>query len=208
MSVCNDSFFGFFHSLMVCKEFFLRKFDISNGRLHRGLKNRRANNGVVKPAQRGKHVKFHISDEDRSVWDHISMFPHYISHYTHSHQSLREYLASDLNLRMIYHLYVEHCHQKSFHPLQESYYQHVFNSAFSLSFHQPLRHMSKVWQIYNVAGCFSLSRNWSSAGNSSIESLVRAKLNSLKETASSSNLCFTFDLQKMLLTSSISTGVA
>jgi len=37
---------------------------------------------------------------------------------------------------------------------------------------------------------------------------IRAKLNSSKETTSSSDLCFTFDLQKTLITPSISTGVA
>jgi len=195
----------------VCKEFFLRTFDISNGRLDRALKNRRANNGVVKPDQRGRHVKSQIADEDRrSVVDHISMFPRYVSHYTRSHQSSREYLASNLNLRMMYQLYVEHCHQKNFHPVKESYYRHVFNSAFNLSFHQPLKDTCQKCDRFTMLLDFSPSQEIKAQQEIHLRKAekVRAKLNSLKETTSSSNLCFTFDLQKTLITPSISTGVA
>src|SRR5688572_6239218 len=41
----------------VCKDLFLTTFGISNGRLDRVLQSRRTNNGIVKPDQRGKHVK-------------------------------------------------------------------------------------------------------------------------------------------------------
>jgi len=87
----------------------------------KGLKNRRANSSVVKPDQRGRHVKFRITSNNRSfVVDHISTFPHYVSHYTRLHQSSREYLASNLNLRIAYGLYVDYCHQKSLQPVKES----------------------------------------------------------------------------------------
>ena len=76
---------------------------ISNGRLDRALQNRRANNGMVQPDKRGKHAKYkHSEEEIKSVVDHISMFPRYVSHYTKSHQNSREYLASNLNLKIMY----------------------------------------------------------------------------------------------------------
>jgi len=119
---------------------------------------------------------------------------------TPTHISLREYLASDLNLRMIYPLYVEHCHQKSFQPLQESYYRHVFNSAFNLSFHQPLKETRQKCDrsIMFLDVCPSQEIEAQQEIHLRKAGKVWAKLNSLKETASSCNLCFTFDLQKTL----------
>jgi len=195
----------------VCKEFFLRTFGVSNGRLDRALKNQRANSGVVKPDQRGRHVKFRIASNNRSsVVDHVSMFPRYISHYTRSHQSSREYLASNLNLRIMYRLYVQHCHQKSLQPVKESYYRHVFNTEFNLSFHQPLKDTCQKCDKFKMLLDVSPSREIEVQREIHLRKAekVRAKLNSSKETASSCDLCFTFDLQKTLITPSISTGVA
>ena len=87
----------------VCKDMFLSTFGVSNGRLDRALKNRRANSGMIKPDQRGRHVKHRIPEEDRQfVEQHISLFPRYVSHYTRSHQTSREYLSPDLNLKTMY----------------------------------------------------------------------------------------------------------
>ena len=89
----------------ACKTLFLKTYGISNGRLDRALQNQRANNGMIQPDKRGKHAKYkHSEEEITSVVDHISMFPRHVSHYTRSHQNSREYLASNLNLKIMYKL--------------------------------------------------------------------------------------------------------
>ena len=56
-----------------------------------------------------------------------------------SHQNSREYLASNLNLKIMYELYCEFCIDKSLTPVNDSYYRHLFNTTSNLSFHQPLK---------------------------------------------------------------------
>ena len=110
----------------------------------------------------------------------------------------------------MYKLYVEQCNQKSFQPVKESYYRHVFNTEFNLSFHQPLKDTCQKCDKFKMLLDVSPSREMEAEREIHLHKAekVRAKLNSLKETTSSCNLCFTFDLQKTLITPSISTGVA
>ena len=195
----------------VCKEMFLSTFDVSNGRIDRALKNRRGNNGVVRADQRGRHVKHQIPDAAKqSVVEHISMFPRYVSHYTRSHQNSREYLTSDLNLKTMYRLYVEHCVEKSYPPVKESYYRQVFNSEFNLSFHQPMKDTCHKCDRFKILLDVSPSREVEVQRELHLRKAekVRAKLSSAKESNSNAHMCFTFDLQKTLITPSISAGVA
>jgi len=110
----------------------------------------------------------------------------------------------------MYRLYVEHCHQKSLQPVKESYYRHVFDTEFNLSFHQPLKDTCQKCDKFKMLLDVSPSREIEVQREIHLRKAekIRAKLNSSKETTSSSDLCFTFDQQKTLITPSISTGVA
>ena len=195
----------------VCKDLFLSTFGVSNGRLDRALKNRRANNGTIRTDQRGRHIKHQIPEQARElVVEHISLFPRYVSHYTRTHQHSREYLASHLNVKIMYRLYVEYCQEKSCQPVKESYYRHVFNSSFNLSFHQPLKDTCHKCDRFKVVLDTAPTPELQVQHEIHLRKAekVRAKLSSAKTTASDSNLNFTFDLQKTLVTPSISAGVA
>jgi len=195
----------------VCKTMFLTTFAVSNGRVDRALKNRRVNNGIVRPDQRGRHVKHQIPESDRqTVVEHIAMFPRYVSHYTRSHQNSREYLASHMNLKIMYRLYVEYCKEKSCVPVKESYYRQVFNSSFNLSFHQPLKDTCQKCDKFKILDETSPTMQLKAEQELHLRKAekVREKLNSMKAIASTTHLCFTFDLEKTLITPSISVGVA
>ncbi|KAK5648067.1 hypothetical protein RI129_002959 [Pyrocoelia pectoralis] len=86
----------------VCKEFFLKTFDISNKRFTFVCK--KTNHlGMAQPDKRGKgknHRK--MNEENRTfVITHIKMFPRYKSHYSRKSNSETKYLSSNLNIKKI-----------------------------------------------------------------------------------------------------------
>ena len=96
---------------IVCKDFFLGTFDISNGRLDRAIKNQKDFCGVMWPDGRSRHQNRPNKTSDQkiaSVTNHIRMFPTDESH-TREHQHDWRYLSSDLNVEQMYQLYVEKC---------------------------------------------------------------------------------------------------
>lgn len=175
------------------------------------LKNRRANNGTIRTDQRGRYIKHQIPEQAwELVVEHISLFPRYVSHYTRTHQHSREYLASHLNVKIMYRLYVEYCQEKSCQPVKETYYRHVLNFSFNLSFHQPLKDTCHKCDRFKVVLDTAPTPELQVQHEIHLRKAekVRAKLSSAKMTASDSSLNFTFDIQKTLVTPSISAGVA
>lgn len=124
-------------SQRVCKEYFLKTFQISNGRLQRALKRAR----LSSPGEdlRGNHKPVNKTPEEKTqyVRDHISSFPAYTSHYTRSHNPNRKYLDSKLNIRCMYNLYKEKCLQENCSPVSEAVYRNIFHRDFNLHFHTP-----------------------------------------------------------------------
>ena len=72
------------------------------------------------------------------IEEHIQSFPRYSSHYSRQQAPDRKYLNSGLNLRKLYIPYKELCQEKHEPPVKESFYRHIFNTSFNLSFHRPL----------------------------------------------------------------------
>ena len=124
----------------LCKELFLKTLNVSNGRVERALKNKRANRGVPSIQKRGKNVKRKTVEEDKKyVMEHIASFPRYIYHYTRHQQEHRQYLAPNINMKIMYRLYKERCLSQSNTTVRESYYRYIFNTEFNLHFHQPIK---------------------------------------------------------------------
>lgn len=96
-------------SIHVCKQFFLKTFQISDGRMSRALK--KESNGHVGEDLRGKAPSVNKTSQDKidEVRAHILCFPSYTSHYTRTHNPNRRYLDPSLNKRKMYNLYVEKC---------------------------------------------------------------------------------------------------
>lgn len=127
-------------NVQVCKPYFLKTFQISDGRAFRALN--KVRNGQEPGSDfRGKQVSVNKLDEARLkiLKDHITSFPAYESHYTRTHNPNNKYLSESLNIRLMYNEYKEHC--SNFNTqlvlVSESMYRQVFNSDFNLHFHQP-----------------------------------------------------------------------
>lgn len=126
------------NSVKVCKKYFLNTFQISDGRLGRALKKLSMGQqpGMDK---RGHHIPNHKTPDDQMkiVCDHILSFPSYQSHYTRTQNPNRKFLASNLNIRLMYNLYREHCQNLNLTSVTESIYRRTFNTKFNLHFHSP-----------------------------------------------------------------------
>ncbi|XP_072402345.1 uncharacterized protein [Diabrotica undecimpunctata] len=126
-------------NMRVCKMFFLKTLDISNGRYSRIL-NGISDVGITAVDKRGRAPCPNKLSQDviDKVKRHIDMFPKYISHYTRHYNPRRRYLPSFLTIRKMYKCYLEHCQENNEAPVKEWFYRRVFNTEFNLSFHHPL----------------------------------------------------------------------
>lgn len=122
----------------VCKEFFLRTFDISNRRFTMVYK--KTNDlGMCEVDQRGKQPSVNKIDQDSRnfIIQHIKQFPRYRSHYSQKDNSDTRYLSPELNISKMYSLYKEKCVESNKVPTKLSYYWRIFNKEFNLRFHRP-----------------------------------------------------------------------
>lgn len=106
----------------VCKNFFLSTLDISEARIRTIIKE--GSPSLVAPAdRRGRHRANQRPEETRDIIrKHIKSFKALPSHYCR--QSTKyQYLASDLNMKIMYEMYTEHCL--------------LNDSEFNLKFHKP-----------------------------------------------------------------------
>ena len=103
-------------SARVCKVVLSRIHAITNGRLDRALK-AQADGGSPHNDQRGHHTPPNKTSEASLafMWEHISSFPKYKSHYSRSDNSNRHYLSPDLTINKRHQLYsvVFHARERS-----------------------------------------------------------------------------------------------
>lgn len=88
----------------VCKKYFLKTFQISDGRLYRCLSKDDVSQFMDK---RGTTSSRKLDDSD--IIRHIQSFPAYQSHYTRKSNPNRKYLNPGLTIRKMYDLYKEKC---------------------------------------------------------------------------------------------------
>lgn len=205
------------NSVIVCKKFFLGILQISDGRLTRALQ-KVVLGKVVGSDDRGRRPpKNKTSIEQMEVVrNHIASFPSYQSHYTRSHNPNRRYLAENLNLRIMYNLYLEHCLQGNLPPVKEATYRRTFNNSFNLHFHKPSKDTcSKCdsWKLKMEASQDEGERATLAQqhelhlrkAESARQSMKRDKLKAQQEE---NFYGFTFDLEKALPFPVISTSLA
>lgn len=138
-------------SINVCKKYFLDSFKISDGRLFRALK--KVRNGAEPGSDmRGKQTPANKIDDRRvnGVRTHIESFPAHQSHYTRAHNPNKKYLQENLNIKLMYTLYVEYCNSKDEEPVSESFYRNVFNHEYNLDFHHPSKDTCVSCDIYKM----------------------------------------------------------
>ena len=126
--------------IVVCKLMFLNTLGITEKFVRVAL-SKKKQSGVATPDERGKHPpKNKLPEEVReSVFAHISSFPVYESHYSRE-KTKRKYLGPELNINVMYKLYLEKCNEAKMHDkviAKAWLYRKIFNENFNLSFYQP-----------------------------------------------------------------------
>lgn len=198
----------------VCTSFFFKCIQISKSSL-----NRVVNSAVSNPAaveKRGKSTSANrTSDITRNaVRSFINRFPAYESHYGRS-SSQRKYLHPDLNIAQMYRMYEDQCKKEHIKPVCITIFRQIFNEDFNLSFKKPHTDTCKVCDSYKAQ---LLNETLSTEKKEKIEnlkechnSLIKKIADTFKDdvkNASEDTAVLTFDLQKVLATPSLSTGIA
>lgn len=96
--------------------------------------------GVSPRDNRGKKIPANKISEKRVniIKEHINKYPKYTSHYTREKNPNRKFLLTGLTIKEMYKTYQEFCNTVKHVELEkESFYRHIFNTEFNLSFHRP-----------------------------------------------------------------------
>ena len=143
-----------------------------------------------------------MEEDKKSVMQHIASFSRYISHYTRHQQEHRQYLASNINIKIMYKLYKERCLSQSNTPVRESYYRYIFNTECNLYFHQLIKYSCQKCDRFEVLLKCKPDDDVTEVKKELHQrkaERVRAKLNESKCSPNNEDLCFSFDLQKTLI---------
>nr|CAI5860226.1 unnamed protein product [Callosobruchus analis] len=127
----------------VCKTMFLNTLGIKKGVVDIALKKRSSVNTSFSD-RRGRHVKKVLNTEVKNgIKTHIESFPVVPSHYCRS-DSERKYLSPDLNITIMYRLYLEWCENNNLPVAKDSSYRNIFLSNYNLGFHRPKKDQCRI----------------------------------------------------------------
>jgi len=120
----------------VCKTIFCKTIQLASGTLNRTLKQEvqgtfNERRGQNEPANKSSTTTVN------GVIRHINSFPHYISHYCRKASPDAKFLQQNLNLSLMYRMYVTDCTENITNPVSDSLYQKIFYKNFNLRFEQP-----------------------------------------------------------------------
>ena len=120
----------------VCKKFYLDTLDIGQALVYGALK-KVDSVGNIKKDQRGLHKsRKRLSFEAQDfIEDHIKSFPTVPSHYCRK-SSTKQYLSNELNINIMYRLYIEKCKASMVKPESREAYSNVFHTQ-NLAFLMP-----------------------------------------------------------------------
>lgn len=127
--------------LEVCQKQFLLTFAVSEGFV-RGIIRKRNEQNIIEPDKRGRHPPGLKRPDDKRMFiiDHINSFPRVPSHYCRKDTN-KEYLPGDMNLQIMYNLYVDKCRELNIQPEKLWFYRHIFKTEFHISVHIPRKDM-------------------------------------------------------------------
>ena len=128
--------------ITVCRTAFYSIHGITEHRV-RTVLNNQGTTGVVSLDGRGKHVNSRVTEicQERrhSVFDHIKSFPMVSSHYCRAKSPHKKYLPPDLNVNVMYNLYIEwlRTNNSDIQPVSKHFYRDIFNNKLNLGIEPP-----------------------------------------------------------------------
>ena len=138
--------------IRVCKTFFLDTLNISDQMIHTANNKSKLIPGVCETDKRGKHKNRpnRVSGSQvEFIKRHIESFPVTESHYCRK-DSKKQYLAPDLSLPKMYHLYLEKAAKDGIKPEKISMYRHIFDNSYNIGFHRPTKDQCDFCKVYNT----------------------------------------------------------
>lgn len=187
----------------VCQKFFLDTLSISNQVVKTVIAKRDPLKSTVNADKRGKNActrKIPRSVE-KSVIDHIKSFQTIESHYCRV-STKKEYLPSNLNIKIMYKLYLEICTKKNFlTPVRESMYRHLFCTRFNLAFFKPKKDLCQLCEKFkhaNEALQKSMEKEMEIHQKNKTEARNKKEADKEKAKQDKSICAAVYDLQKVL----------
>jgi len=134
------------NGMEVCKETFLKVYNVSSCRVNSVMKKKRLNDIVDKRGKKtgGWNKISPLTEQD--VMNHINKFPKYVSHYCRESTETK-FLSPELSLALMYRLYKEECAK----PCSLSTYKSIFYKRFNLHFQTLKKDTCKVCDMLNVS---------------------------------------------------------
>lgn len=204
----------------VCKSFFKKVLQISEGRIENCVQKKRSSAGTCAVDLRGKHSsrKKTPANKLQHVVKFINSMPHYESHYTRNTTNEKKFLDSNLNMKILYSEYKNYCNEHGIEPVSMYMFRDTFYRKFNLRFKPPAQDTCDY--------CNNIEMKIKSAPIKSIErmKLIQEKTNHLDEVESLSReykdiatdsklsggtkIVLVFDLEKVFETPKLSTNKA
>lgn len=120
--------------ILVCQAAFLEILGIFKHRLNHVMKVFFKTGKALTEKRGGDKKSSLFSDKKNAIMKLINKLKCIEAHYCRS-ESSRMYLSSDLNIRKLYKLYSDQTTEAE--KVKESYFRHIFNSKYNLSFSSP-----------------------------------------------------------------------
>lgn len=197
----------------VCQKFFKKTLCLSNKRIQNIVNKKKMSVSGVSPRDnRGKKIPANKISEERVniIKEHINKYPKYTSHYTREKNPNRKFLPTGLTIKEMYKAYQEFCNTvKHVEPEKESFYRHIFNTKFNLSFHRPNTDTCDICDKLTKKIEFGTPEQKQESKNQKELHLGRAEAARLakdnaKHIEDNTHISICFDLQKTLPTPNLS----
>lgn len=197
----------------VCKMFFLNTLGIGRKTVTTAMKKKSIGGVFAGGDKRGKFPSANKTPVTsiQLVHSHIKSFPTMESHYVRK-QSRRKYLAQDLNITKMWHLYASECKTKGVNPVSQAKYRHIFCSEYNYSFFKPKKDQCSQCTKFSIK---KAEGSVDEAIEETHKSHLRRKENSREQKSNDktraktdkSVYAATFDLQAVLNTPCTMVGV-
>ena len=112
---------GDHNDIVVCKQAFISIHGISAKRVRRLCEHASSGSSTPPTDKRGKHNNHYSMDSSivKQVENHIESFPSQESHYSRFDNNHKRYLSENLNIRRMYHLYLEKYEPEQLERIQQ-----------------------------------------------------------------------------------------
>jgi hypothetical protein len=189
----------------VCRDFFVKTLNISNKLIQYNM-HKKQNGSRVGVDGRGRQASGNKTKEEilQGVRNHIDSFPKMESHYSRR-DSVKEYLAHDLNIKQMWQLYQEQCKQKGINGVKEAKYRQVFCQEYNLSFFKPKKDKCSLCELYESKKGSDppdeeLAKRYKNHQDRKEEGRQEKKKDKERAKADRNYYAATFDLQAVLTT--------